>query len=86
MSAIFEDIAERFDIPGDAAGTPRVTIIGDGQVLVENHKGLLEYGEDELEINCGHLRVRIRGTNLVLRAMNGEMIIVGGKVFGVDVE
>lgn len=87
MGKIFEDISERFDLPADAAaGLPRVTVIGDRQVLVENHRGLLEYSGEIVELAGGRLRVRIRGEGLYLKAMDPEMILVGGQIFGVDME
>lgn len=87
MGKFFEDISERFDLPADAAaGLPRITLTGDRQVLVENHRGLLEYGAETVELAGGRLRVRIRGQGLYLRAMDPEMVLVCGHIFGVDME
>ena len=87
MGKLFEDLSERFDLPVDAAaGLPRVTLSGDRQVLVENHRGLLEYSGERVELAGGRLRVRIRGQGLYLRAMDPEIILVAGQIFGVDME
>ena len=86
MAGLIEEITERFDLPAETAGLPKVTITGGRQVLVENHKGLLEYSGEQIEINGGRLRVRIRGTGLELRAMSRELVLVTGQIFGVDME
>lgn len=87
MGKILEDIAERFELPMEAMTTlPRITLSGDKQVLVENHQSLLEYTGQQVVLGCGRLRLRIRGEGLVLRAMEAEMILISGQIFGVDME
>jgi sporulation protein YqfC len=82
-----EDIAERFDLPAEtAAGLPRITITGDSRVLIENHKGLLEYSDELIQVSGGRVRVRISGQGLLLRAMDGEMLLISGKIFAVELE
>ena len=80
-----EEAADRFDLPADAvAGMPRITITGRSRVLIENHKGLLEYGEETIEVAGGRLRIRIRGTDLQLRAMDREDLIITGRILTVE--
>lgn len=87
MPKWIEDIAERFDLPAEtAAGLPKITVTGDSRVLIENHKGLLEYSGELIEVGAGRLRLRVRGEGLTLRAMDGEVLLITGKVFGVDME
>ena len=87
MTGLLEKLSERLDLPAEAlAGAPRVTLTGSDRVLVENHRGLLNYTETELEIACGHGRVRVRGADLLLRAMDAQMLLVTGRVTGVDVD
>ena len=87
MVSIFEALAERFDLPPEAAaGAARITLSGRQQVLVEHHKGLLSYSGETVEVNCGALRCRIRGEGLTLRAMTAETLLVTGTVFCVETE
>lgn len=86
MAAIWNRFAERLDLPAEAGGEVRVTLTGRGQVLVENHRGLLRCTATEAEIAGGALRLRVRGDGLLLRAMTGEMLLLSGTVFGVDLE
>ncbi|MBR3860723.1 MAG: sporulation protein [Oscillospiraceae bacterium] len=87
MTGLLEKLSERLDLPAEAlAGAPRVTLTGSDRVLVENHRGLLNYTETELEIACGHGHVRVRGADLLLRAMDERMLLITGRVTGVDVD
>lgn len=80
-----EKTAEVFDLPGDVvAGLPRVELLGDRQLRMENHRGILAYGSDEIHISGGKLIVKVRGTNLELRAMNAVELLITGDITGVN--
>lgn len=80
-----EETAERFDLPADAvAGMPKITITGKARVLVENHKGLLGYEEELVEVNGGRIRIRIHGVDLELRAMNRNDLVITGQILSVE--
>ena len=51
---------------------------------MENHRGILAYGSDEIHISGGKLIVKVRGTNLELRAMNAVELLITGDITGVD--
>lgn len=87
MSKLLEDIAEKFDLPAETvAGLPSVSLTGDSRVLIENHRGILEYTEKTVEAAGGRLRIRINGEKLVLRAMDSQSLLITGKIFGVELE
>ena len=87
MTGLLEDIAEGLDLPAEAmARTPKVTLIGSLRVLVENHRGILGYSDERVELGGGRHHVVVRGTELVLRAMDSHAILISGNIFGVDME
>lgn len=87
MARFLEKLARRTDLPADIlAGTIKVTLTGAERVLVENHRGILAYTDDLVEINGKGTLLRVRGEKLLLRAMDSEMLLVTGKIFGLDLE
>ncbi len=62
----------------------RVEILGEELITVENHKGILEYGETEMRINCGRRILRVTGMGLTLQAMTEEAIAICGRILGVE--
>ena len=83
--SILEKTAEVFDLPGDVvAGLPRVEITGSREVRMENHKGILAYGSEEIHVSGGKLILKVRGTDLELRAMNASELLITGTILGVD--
>lgn len=74
-----------FDLPADAlAGAPRVEIIGDGELRMGPHRGILAYGPEEIHISGGNLVVLVRGSGLELRAMTPEELLITGIITAVE--
>ena len=77
--------ADTFDLPGEVLmDLPRITVTGGGRVVVENHKGLLDYGPNAILINGGKLTLKLLGDKLELRAMNARELLITGDVFQVE--
>lgn len=82
---ILERTAEVFDLPGDVvAGLPRIEITGNRELRMENHKGILAYGSEEIHVSGGRLVLKVRGTDLELKAMNASELLITGTILGVD--
>ena len=76
-----ERAAEVFDLPADAvAGVPRLELVGDRELRVENHKGILAYGSEEIHVSGGVFLVKISGEDLELRTMTGLELLITGKI------
>ena len=74
-----------FDLPADAlAGGPRVEVVGDGELRMAPHRGILAYGPEEIHISGGSLVVLVRGSGLELRAMTPEELLITGTVTAVE--
>lgn len=78
---LLEKTAEVFDLPADAlTGLPRLELVGDRELRMENHKGILAYGSEEIHISGGAFVVKISGQNLELRAMTGLELLITGTI------
>jgi sporulation protein YqfC len=64
---------------------PKITIIGDMQAVIENHKGILEYENNSIRINSSIGMIKITGENLTIKNIMAEEIIVFGSIFMVQV-
>ena len=80
-----ERTAEVFDLPADAlAGLPKLELVGDRELWVENHRGILSYGDREIHISGGAFLIRVEGEELELRAMTGVELLITGRVARID--
>ncbi len=82
---ILEKVALAVDLPGETVPSyPLVEIAGDGRVLIENHRGVVQYGETEICLRVNYGYVRVRGCDLRLIRMTRHQIIICGRIDGVD--
>ena len=74
-----------FDLPADAlAGEPRIELVGDGELRMAPHRGILAYGPEEIHVSGGSLVMLVRGSGLELRAMTQEELLITGKIQSVE--
>ena len=82
---LLERTAEALDLPGDVlAGLPHIELTGNRELRMENHKGILAYGGEEIRISGGKLEITVRGRGLELRAMNAGQLFITGTIQGVE--
>lgn len=74
-------MAELFDLPLDAAaGLSRVELLGDRQLCVEGHEGLLAYGTERIDVDAGGVILRVSGAGLTLRGMTERELRICGRI------
>ena len=79
------DAMEKLDLPpGLAGGVPTVELSGNCQLYMAQHRGVLSYSTELVEINGGSLVVRVRGSDLQLLAMTDTELRLGGHITGVE--
>lgn len=66
--------------------SPKFTIIGFDEMLVENYLGILEYEEFYIKIKTEIGNVNISGFNLGLEQVTEDDISVKGKIESIDIE
>lgn len=81
-----EQLIDRLNLPADALGTPTLTVSGRRRLLVENHGGILCYGDSLIEINCRNMKIRVRGDDLRLGAMDKKDMLICGRILSVELE
>lgn len=75
------------DIPKEVStNIPKITVSGFEEILIENHKGILEYEEFFIRLNTYIGIININGFNLKLEEMTSDDIMVKGKIDSIDFE
>ena len=73
--------AEQLDVPdGMLRGLPQLMLDGDGQLLVERHRGIVEYGPQRIRIAAKEMTVEVLGSELHLTAMDRDSIRIRGRI------
>ena len=62
---------------------PRLTLIGDLQVLIENHRGLRAFSPEYVIVETAKGQLEVHGASLHIGAVDREAIIVTGAIVSV---
>ena len=74
-------IARVFEIPEDVMGDlSRLTMLGNKQLLIENHREIIEYTSTNIRLNLVDGILVVKGSQLVLGNLQSEQILIEGKV------
>ena len=72
-------LASLLELPDDIVlDLPRMTMLGNKQLLVENHKGIIEYSTVLVRIKLSQGTLVIHGEQLSLGSLQQEQILVEG--------
>ena len=86
-NGVLAGAAELFDLPGDmVAGLPHVEVVGSGHFYLENHRGILSYSGEEIDVNGDGMVIRVYGSGLELVSMTGDALRIRGTIQRVEWE
>lgn len=87
MKSIREIIAEKMSLPKDVMlDLPRVSICGDKEIFVENHKGILEYTSLCIRIKTNDGIAHIFGSDLRIIILESDRMVINGELERVEYE
>lgn len=80
-----EKFTEVLELPKELVlDLPKLTMVGNKDMMIENYKGVIEYGSARIRINTGLGAVKITGEGLELKEITSEDIIISGKIQSVE--
>lgn len=84
-ASLKEKFSEILDLPKEIVlNIPKMTLVGNGDMMLENYKSIIEYDNDRIRINTGIGVVRITGSRLCIREITSEDIIISGEINGLE--
>ncbi|OCA91152.1 sporulation protein YqfC [Bacillus sp. FJAT-27225] len=74
-------IAAKMDLPQDVImDLPRITMIGQIHIYIENHRGLLSFTDREIRLVLKKGQLLIKGKAFVIKTILPEEILLEGKI------
>ena len=75
------------DLPEEPIpGQPIIEIVGQQRVLIENHVGVIEYGDCVVRIKVKYGAICVEGCRLELTRMTRGQLIISGKIESIKLE
>jgi sporulation protein YqfC len=74
-------MTQKMDLPEDVMmDLPRITMIGQIHIYIENHRGLLTFTDKEVRLLLKQGQLMIRGKSFVIKMILPEEILLEGKI------
>lgn len=74
-------VTTRMELPPDVMmDLPRVTMVGQLHIYIENHKGLLTFTDSELRLLLKQGQLLIKGNSFVIKTILPEELLLEGKI------
>lgn len=78
---IQHSLANMLEIPEDMLlNLPKVTMLGNTHVFIENHRGVIEYTPQKLRIGVAFGEIIITGTDFFLKNIFSDELSLEGKI------
>ncbi len=82
-----EILAEKLDLPKDVIlNLPKITIIGNDEITIENHKGIILFERTIIKINTKVKIVDIEGEDFEILYIGDSTITISGKFKSISYE
>lgn len=82
---VLSGAAELFDLPADlVAGLIHLEVLGNRQLYMENHRGIISYSDQEIAVSGGGVILRVQGEGLTLVSMTGNALRIQGDILRVE--
>ncbi|GAA0341116.1 sporulation protein YqfC [Bacillus carboniphilus] len=74
-------VTTKMELPKDVMmDLPRITMIGQLHIYIENHRGLLSFADHELRILLKQGQLVIKGKGFVIKTILPEEILLEGQI------
>lgn len=80
------NLSEALELPLDITlDLPKIIVIGNKEVSVFNHKGIIEYNNHMIRINSRIGIIKVLGENLEIKNILTEEILIVGNIDNIEI-
>lgn len=84
-TSLKEKFTELLELPKEIVmNVPKLTMVGNSDLIIENYKGVIEYASERIRLNTGIGVVKITGEGLAIREITSEDVMVSGVISGLE--
>lgn len=82
-----DEMLDKLDVSGDVLRRAfKISVYSGRRAVVENHRGVLDFTPDRIEIAAERSKVYVMGTGLLIKAINKSDMLIIGKIQSVEWE
>lgn len=84
MSVIKSRIEQISDITAKMTKPVTIDMTSNTEALISGSKGIIEYNEEKVKINCGNIIASFYGNSLGITSLCVDEVLVSGKIIRID--
>ncbi|SEF74285.1 sporulation protein YqfC [Caloramator fervidus] len=74
-------LSDALDIPQEIVmNVPSLKVVGDSEIIIENHKGIIEYGKNVVRVDSNIGIINIKGSDFIIKSITQDEIELLGKI------
>ncbi|MDE5413896.1 MULTISPECIES: sporulation protein YqfC [Alkalihalobacterium] len=74
-------LTDQMELPPDVMmDLPRITMIGQIHIYIENHRGVLQFSNEEIRLLLSQGQLLIKGEQFVIKTILPEELLLEGKI------
>ncbi len=76
-----QKVTEILELPKEIVlNMPKLTMLGNGDLIVENYKGILEFDDGLIRLNTTSGVIKVTGVNILIKEITLESIMIFGDI------
>lgn len=76
-----KEISDILEMPEEVVfDMPLISFKGRSEAVIENYKGIIEYGTEKIRLNTSVGIFKITGENLVIKGLDADNVIICGQI------
>ena len=76
-----ERFTEMLELPKEIVlNMPKLTMLGNGNLIIENYKGIVEYDEGVIRVNTTAGIIKVNGVDIYIKEITSENIMIYGNI------
>ncbi len=81
---MLEDIMQKSSLAPESAGIAKISLYGDGYVIIENHSFLADMKPECIKVQIKKRILAINGERLSIAEMDGCTVRIKGKILSIE--
>jgi len=80
-----EKLTEMLELPKEIVlNMPKLMMLGNGDLIIENYKGIIEYGQDVVRVNTTSGIIKVKGMEIYIKEITEESIMIYGNIMSLE--
>lgn len=79
--SIKKELSAAFEMPEEVVrDLPLISLRGFEEAVIENYRGMIEYGSERIRINTSVGVMKLEGKDMYIKCLDSDSVIIAGRI------